>query len=138
MSKLGRQLFRDSFTDVTRNSLVFPCCFYTFKVTASKREPWLKVMDGIIKKKVFISFYIILRLLNILCYIYYISVYSIGRKDLKSLNSFLTGKKYLLGNECCNEDASIFGMISQYIYHETGPLHHYIMSKLLYVEFYDL
>jgi len=55
-------------------------------------------------------------------------VYSIGRKDLKSLNTFIGNKRFLLGDQCCNEDASLFGMICQYVYHETGPLHHFIMN----------
>lgn len=62
------------------------------------------------------------------CLIYFFLVYSIGRKDLKSLNDFLEGKKFLLGDEPCNEDAAVFGMMCQFLYHEKGPMNQYILS----------
>lgn len=55
-------------------------------------------------------------------------VYSIGRKDLKSINDFLDGKKFLLGDKPCNEDAALFGMLCQLVYHETGPMNQFIKS----------
>lgn len=47
----------------------------------------------------------------------------------KSLNDFLEGKKYLIGEKPCNEDAAVFGQICQIIYHERGPMYYYIKSK---------
>jgi hypothetical protein len=32
-------------------------------------------------------------------------VYSIGKKNIKALNDFIGDKKFLLGNDACNEDA---------------------------------
>lgn len=49
---------------------------------------------------------------------------------LKSLNDFLEGKKFLIGDKPCNEDASVFGAVAQTVYTETGTLNQFIMSEM--------
>ena len=56
-------------------------------------------------------------------------MFSIGRKDLSALNEFLAGKKYLIGDSPCNEDAAIFGIVAQIVYTENGTLSNFIKSK---------
>lgn len=53
-------------------------------------------------------------------------VYDIGRADLKSINDLIGNKKFLFGNQVCNTDASLFGILCQFIYHDNGPLNAYI------------
>jgi hypothetical protein len=57
------------------------------------------------------------------------SVYDIGRKDLQALEDFVNGKKYLMGDKVCNEDASVFGGLAQVVNHDRGPLNEYLMSN---------
>jgi hypothetical protein len=58
-----------------------------------------------------------------------LQVYQIGFEDLRSLNEFIGGKKYLMGEKVCNEDASIFGNLVQIIYFNTdSPLCQFLKS----------
>ena len=65
-------------------------------------------------------------------------VYEIGQADLKSIEKFIDGKKYIMAEKVCNEDASLFGVICQCIYHDRGPLNQYVNSQcpniLKYIE----
>jgi hypothetical protein len=62
-------------------------------------------------------------------------VYEIAIEDTRAIEVFLGGKKFLMGDKPCNEDASIFGIIVQAINHDRGPINRFIMSKL-HVLFY--
>lgn len=42
------------------------------------------------------------------------------------MNDFLAGKKYLIGDKPCNEDASVFGQVAQIIYTNNGILNKFI------------
>ena len=56
--------------------------------------------------------------------------YEMGKKDLKAINDIIGNKTFLLDNEKpCDADASVFGMCSQFIYCDLGPLNHYVKSK---------
>jgi hypothetical protein len=56
--------------------------------------------------------------------------YEIGKKDLKSLNDIIGSKKFIFSNEKpCDLDASVFGMCSQVIYCDLGPLNYYVKSE---------
>lgn len=57
-------------------------------------------------------------------------VYDIGIKDLNAFEAFIGGKKFLMGERVCNEDASIFGVLAQLINHDRGPLNQHLMSKV--------
>jgi len=65
-------------------------------------------------------------------------VLSIGKKDLKSLDVFLRGKRFLLGDKPCNEDAAVFGIVAQFVYTDSGTLNKFINNEcpnlLAYVE----
>lgn len=41
---------------------------------------------------------------------------NIARKDLTALNNFLGHKKFLMGNQPCEEDCTVFGMLSQVLW----------------------
>ena len=45
------------------------------------------------------------------------------------MNNFLDGKRFLLGDTVCDEDASVFGTVSQFVYAETGTLNQFIESN---------
>lgn len=47
-----------------------------------------------------------------------------------ALEAFLGNKKYLLGDQFCNEDAAVFGMISQLVYNDNNELTDFIKSKI--------
>ena len=59
-----------------------------------------------------------------------IKVYQIGKDDLKAFETFLEGKKFLMGNKPCNEDASLFGMLCQVMFNDKSILNQYLKSKL--------
>ncbi len=65
-------------------------------------------------------------------------VYEIGRRDSKAIEQFLSGKKFLMGDKVCNEDASLFGILCQCVYHDRGPLNEYVKNEcpniLKYIE----
>lgn len=48
---------------------------------------------------------------------------------LKALNEFLAGKKFLLGDKPCNEDAAVFGIVAQMVYTDTSSLNTFIKGK---------
>ena len=48
---------------------------------------------------------------------------------MMALEAFLGNKKYLLGDQFCNEDAAVFGMISQLLYNDNNELTAFIKSK---------
>ena len=52
---------------------------------------------------------------------------------MRSLENFIANKKFLMGDQVCNEDASIFGHVAQLINHDRGPLNNFLMS--IYVSF---
>lgn len=56
-------------------------------------------------------------------------MYEIGKTDLEALETFMSGKKFLMGDKVCNEDASVFGHLCQGMYHSKGPMHDYLVGK---------
>ena len=50
----------------------------------------------------------------------------IGRDDLKAINDYIGNKKFLFGDQVCDVDASLFGMICQFVYHDKGPMNAYL------------
>lgn len=57
----------------------------------------------------------------------------IGKDDLKSINDYIGNKKYLFGEQICDVDATIFGFMCQFLFHDRGPLNKFLMSKLKYM-----
>ncbi len=52
------------------------------------------------------------------------------------MNEFLAGKKFLTGDQVCNEDASVFGLLVQIIYVDSdSPIQEFLLglSFLFYV-----
>lgn len=47
---------------------------------------------------------------------------------MKAVEDFIGNKKFLMGDRICNEDASLFGMLCQVIYHDKGPFNKYVMG----------
>lgn len=45
------------------------------------------------------------------------------------MNNFLDGRKFLLGDKPCNEDAAVFGLVAQMVYTESGTLNKFIKSN---------
>ena len=62
-------------------------------------------------------------------------VYDIGIKDMDALETFMGGKKFLMGDRVCNEDASLFGMVAQLVNHDRGPFNQHFISESLFVSF---
>ena len=58
-----------------------------------------------------------------------LQVESIAKADLNSLNDFIGNKKFLLGDKVCDEDAALFGMLSQLVYHDRTFLHNYLKGE---------
>ena len=56
-------------------------------------------------------------------------VVQIGKEDLKAINDYIGDKKYLFGDQVCDTDATLFGMICQFVYHDKGPINYFIASK---------
>ena len=56
-------------------------------------------------------------------------MYEIGKTDLKSFNDIIGTNKFLFGDEVCDVDAALFGMLAQIMYHDLGPLNEYLMSN---------
>ena len=56
-------------------------------------------------------------------------MYEIGKTDLKSFNDIIGTNKFLFGDEVCDVDAALFGMLAQIMYHDRGPLNEYLMSN---------
>ena len=54
---------------------------------------------------------------------------TIGRTDLDSINSFIGDKMFLLGEQVCDADASLFGVLCELRGHNRGPLNQYLNSK---------
>lgn len=52
-----------------------------------------------------------------------------AKADLKSINDIIDTNKFLLGDKPCDVDASVFGMMCQFMYHVFGPLNDYIKSN---------
>ena len=48
---------------------------------------------------------------------------------MEAIETLLGGKKFLMGDQICNEDASIFATIAQVINHDRGPFNDYYKSK---------
>jgi len=61
---------------------------------------------------------------------------SIGEQDLKALNDYLQGKKYLAGDKPCNEDASVFGIVAQLVFADRGSMNKFIKEKCPNVQAY--
>ena len=55
-------------------------------------------------------------------------MYEIGKSDLNALEQFLGNKKFLMGDQVCNEDASIFGMVATVIDHDRGPFNQHVLG----------
>ena len=53
----------------------------------------------------------------------------IAKNDLKALDVFLGEKEYLLGDEPCAADASIFSFIAQLWHHDGEPFKAFMKSK---------
>lgn len=51
---------------------------------------------------------------------------------MEAIEIFLKGKKFLMGDQVCNEDASMFGILCQAVYHDRGPMHTYVMGRMKY------
>lgn len=58
-----------------------------------------------------------------------IIVYEIGEADLEALETFMSGKQFLMGDQVCNEDASVFAHLCQGKHHDRGPMHVYMEGK---------
>ncbi len=41
----------------------------------------------------------------------------------------MAGKKFLMGDRVCNEDASIFGLMAQVINHDRGIFNKFVMNE---------
>ncbi|RNA17306.1 failed axon connections -like protein [Brachionus plicatilis] len=54
-------------------------------------------------------------------------VYHIGQQDLQALEDFLNGKKYLFGDNICNEDVVLFCFVAQLVYYDNGPLRQFLV-----------
>jgi len=65
-------------------------------------------------------------------------VYAIGKADLKTINDIIGDNKFLMGSQPCDADASVFGFVTQILYHSTGVLYDYLKADcpnlLRYVE----
>ena len=57
-------------------------------------------------------------------------VYKIGKEDLSALENFIGKKKYLFGDEPCNEDAVLFAFTSQLVYYDNGPFNKFLKGIL--------
>ena len=57
-------------------------------------------------------------------------MFKIAKDDIDALEIFIGNKKYLMGENICNEDASIFGLLAQLVNHDAGPVNKYFMGKL--------
>ena len=57
-------------------------------------------------------------------------VYEIGKKDLNAINDLIGNNKFLFSDKVCDADASLFGMLCQYLFHCGGPLNEHIKSKI--------
>ena len=53
-------------------------------------------------------------------------VYKIGKEDLSALENFIGKKKYLFGDEPCNEDAVLFAFTAQLVYLDKGPFNKFL------------
>ena len=53
-------------------------------------------------------------------------LYQIGRADLTAIDNFIGDKKFLMGDQPCNEDAGVFACLCQIIYNEQGALNKFI------------
>lgn len=53
----------------------------------------------------------------------------IGDSDMLAINDFIGQKKFLLGDEVCDADASVFCMLVQIYYHERGHMYQYLKDK---------
>ena len=49
-------------------------------------------------------------------------VYEIGKADLKAIDTIIGENKFIFGDEACETDAAVFGIIAQIIFHDRGPL----------------
>ncbi len=58
-------------------------------------------------------------------------VYFIATSDAKAIETFLNGKKFLMGDQICNEDASMFALLATAIYHDRTSLNKYIMGEYI-------
>ena len=54
---------------------------------------------------------------------------SIGRADLDAINSFISNKKFLLGDKVCDADAALFGMLAQIWCHDRKTLYNHLTSN---------
>lgn len=59
-------------------------------------------------------------------------MYQIVFEDMRAIETFLGDKKFLFGDQVCNEDASLFGMMAQIVNHDRGPGHKFFMSIHLF------
>ena len=58
-------------------------------------------------------------------------VYEIGKECLKTINTLIGDKKFLLSNKQPSQaDAIVFGFGVQFKYNDLGPLNHYLNSNL--------
>jgi hypothetical protein len=60
-------------------------------------------------------------------------MYEIGKADLKAINDIIGDNKFIFGDKVSDVDASLFGMLTQIMFHDVGPLNDYLMSKLFKV-----
>ena len=56
-------------------------------------------------------------------------MYEIGKADLKALDDLIGENKFLLGEEPCETDATVFGNLSQVLFNDRGPFNEYMTSN---------
>ena len=56
-------------------------------------------------------------------------MYEIGKADLKAINDIIGDNKFIFGDKVSDVDASLFGMLTQIMFHDVGPLNEYLKSK---------
>lgn len=53
----------------------------------------------------------------------------ITKDDLKAINDYIGTRKYLTGDTVCNEDSSLFGVLSQMYYLHCGEITDYLLIE---------
>ncbi len=64
-------------------------------------------------------------------------IYKIGKDDLMAIENFVAGKKFLFGDEPCNEDACVFAFLCMFLYLDKGPFNEFLTRDLNYLIFFS-
>ena len=60
----------------------------------------------------------------------YDEVAAMGNESLESLSKIIGDKPFLLGNEPCEDDAAIFGLLAQGVYSSPGAPFHVVFESI--------